>query len=43
MQESAKTRQCYGSPESLRGKKADELVPMGAVGLTPAEEEGDVE
>jgi hypothetical protein len=27
----------------LRGKKADELVPMGAVGLTPGEEKGDVE
>ena len=29
--------------KSLRGKKADELVPKGAVGLTPAKEEGDVE
>jgi hypothetical protein len=25
----------------LRGKKADELVPMGAVDLTPAEQDGD--
>jgi hypothetical protein len=25
----------------LKGKKADELVPMGAVDLTPAEEDGD--
>ena len=29
--------------EPLRGKKADEIVPMGAVDLTPAEEDGDEE
>ena len=27
----------------LRGKKADELVPIGAVDLTPAEEDGEVD
>jgi hypothetical protein len=27
----------------LRGRKADELVPIGAVDLTPAEEAGDAE
>ena len=29
--------------EPLKGKSADDIVPIGAVDLTPAEEDGDEE